>query len=476
MKRTFFVALAALLSVAIVATPVTTDALTVKNLKLKKSGSFIRAAGKRAVVIKDKVRINQRLNVRKAIFSSRGDVKIKDTLRPTRDGEYNLGSPAKAWGTLFVDSITVGGTVDGVDVSDLSDDVDVLEAQPALPTDCSSDQIPSFNGTAWVCSDDSDTTYTAGSGLALSGTELSMKGTSYDNVVIVASSGGDYTTIQAAIDSITDASNNNEYLIWVAPGIYAEEITLDGYITLQGAGQELVLLGSTTTTDTTGIINIEGYGNEVRDLSISAYGPSYSTGIYSDTQVDIDNVTITATDPPGTAYGVYLDGAFATIKNSTFSIGDAVTAGYGVYADESSVTIKNTDISVRNALLATAVYGAFTTGGQYTITDSTLRGYGQGYGENCRGLHLDGATLTAQVRNSKVLADGCGTTDKGLWLVNGTAEVLHSVVQGDDDALDVDNSSTLNVGASQVDGTVSGTATCGQSYDGSYADLNASCS
>lgn len=40
---------------------------------------------------------------------------------------------------------------------------------------CSSGQVAKWDGTAWVCSDDTDTTYTAGSGLSLTGTEFSIQ-------------------------------------------------------------------------------------------------------------------------------------------------------------------------------------------------------------------------------------------------------------------------------------------------------------
>ena len=68
--------------------------------------------------------------------------------------------------------------------------------------------------------------------LSLSGTLLSLSGdaTSVDlsgvatpaNIIWVAKSSGDFTTVTAALASITDATSSNPYLIRIAPGIYQE--------------------------------------------------------------------------------------------------------------------------------------------------------------------------------------------------------------------------------------------------------------
>jgi FlaG/FlaF family flagellin (archaellin) len=42
-------------------------------------------------------------------------------------------------------------------------------------------------------------------------------GPQYTGVLIVAASGGDYTSIASAVNSISSPGNNSRYLVWVAP-------------------------------------------------------------------------------------------------------------------------------------------------------------------------------------------------------------------------------------------------------------------
>ena len=51
-----------------------------------------------------------------------------------------------------------------------------------------------------------------------------------DQVVTVAKAGGQYTSIQSAIDSIIDAASDKIYTVLVYPGEYDEAITLSNYV------------------------------------------------------------------------------------------------------------------------------------------------------------------------------------------------------------------------------------------------------
>lgn len=61
----------------------------------------------------------------------------------------------------------------------------------------------------------------------------------YDNVIVVAKSGSDYTSIKDAIDGITDNSITNRYTILVAPGVYLENNPIYGkeYVTVKSLGK-----------------------------------------------------------------------------------------------------------------------------------------------------------------------------------------------------------------------------------------------
>lgn len=104
-------------------------------------------------------------------------------------------------------------------------------------------------------------------------------GAAYKNVVIVAKSGGEYTSIQAALDSITDASESNPYLVWVAPGVYTELVTMKAYVDIEGSGElttKITFVGWTTAT-------VQAASNaELRFLTVE------STGGGSDSAIAID--------------------------------------------------------------------------------------------------------------------------------------------------------------------------------------------
>ena len=117
---------------------------------------------------------------------------------------------------------------------------------------------------------------------------------------------GDYTTIKAAINAITDASVSKPYTIFVYPGIYPEDnpITLKPYVSLIGIGGAAATTISANNVDSNLIVlDVAG---QMQGLTFSgatgASGIYYSSGASAaailDTAVGncLTGVTVTGTD------------------------------------------------------------------------------------------------------------------------------------------------------------------------------------
>ncbi len=80
------------------------------------------------------------------------------------------------------------------------------------------------------------------------------------NVVNVAKSGGNYTSVQDALNNIT-ATANERYLIRVAPGVYTSTVDLESYVDIEGSSEEITILrglGGNTFTITDGTVRASG--------------------------------------------------------------------------------------------------------------------------------------------------------------------------------------------------------------------------
>ncbi len=125
---------------------------------------------------------------------------------------------------------------------------------------------------------------------------------SMNNTVTVAKSGGDFTDLQKAIDSITDASLENPYLIVIGPGRYKVEktITMKPWVSITGSGQKVTTLWGNIGSDSaeTAAI-IQGASDvELSNITIANLGLSssfdYATGLfcYGVTNVILKNVGV----------------------------------------------------------------------------------------------------------------------------------------------------------------------------------------
>jgi pectin methylesterase-like acyl-CoA thioesterase len=166
------------------------------------------------------------------------------------------------------------------------------------------------------------------------------------NVIIVAKSGGQYTDVKTAIDSISDAGPGNPYLVYIGPGAYTvtSPIQLKAYVTVMGSGRDATLLkGAVSSDNKFDSAVIRGASNAtLTQLSVENIGgDDRSIGIYNNGDSPVlDDIAVTAS---GGVYNsaIYSEFSSPTITNvsATASGGDTVYSVYSVNAAEVSPPI-----------------------------------------------------------------------------------------------------------------------------------------
>ncbi len=303
-------------------------------------------------------------------------------------------------------------------------------------------------------------------------------GGAFENVIVVAKSGGDYSSVAAALNSISNPSSGNRYLVYVAPGTYTEADLVDvkPYVHLQGAGPNVTVISSTRSDSSAGasaatvkvqdrgrLSDLTVYNDATSNTAIAVYMGGDAT---RDTLMD--NVVAKARGAGGSNhYAVLLRDAEPTIHRSLLMATGAVGFGSAINA-----ALGHTDADGNNE--------------QPLITDSTLVG-GEDDVINCStgtgtgyALHL--TRSSPSIRNSEL----CGDYRAVLVATSGFPTIEHSLVRtsSNNSAFLVENNSGIASFAASRLGYFSGrlqtgggnTPRCVVSYDfGTFNELTILC-
>lgn len=155
-----------------------------------------------------------------------------------------------------------------------------------------------------------------------------------ENRIVVAASGGDFTSIQAAIDSVTPSAAN-PVVIDVMPGVYSENVQMKSYMHLKGAGSDTTFIhtpdnpGATSDKERSAILMDQLTSVMVSGFTL--YGGDINLG-----------------DPQTGVFGIYDDGSSPTILNMAvkgFQLGGFPVGETGIYSRNGSPVIRNNEIS-----------------------------------------------------------------------------------------------------------------------------------
>ena len=257
----------------------------------------------------------------------------------------------------------------------------------------------------------------------------------WENVVIVAKSGGDYTSVATALSEITP-SESSRYLVFVAPGTYEETELCEvmPYVHLKGSGQNATVITSARSGATPGTdgATVRLYDNaRISECTIGNTGSSsnFGIGVWSfeatrDAEIFSTNIAVTGVNAAGN-YAVYLSDSEPTIKCCSLSATGAL--GFGT-----SVNAALGCVNVAAGFPQPLILDSYLLGG-FSVSDNTGTGIGMQLSSaapeirNCviegghRGITQTVAGTT-RVRNSQIQASS--TTDAFLLETTGSGQIL----------------------------------------------------
>ena len=241
---------------------------------------------------------------------------------------------------------------------------------------------------------------------------LSFSANSAERQIVVAASGGDFTTIQDALASI-EPTIDNPYVIDVMPGKYrVRNAEMKSYVHLRGAGRNVTTI-SHYGTPATDVLTLVG----LQDVTISGFtflgdGSPFS-GIFGNGLHISDSTNVTVKD--NTFDHLYQDiyitaGNNHIIKNNIFN-----DANYGIVMYLGEALISN------NQFTGMISRGINSTGSPVITGNVITNSYGVG-------IYLAGERDVAPVVSGNTITGNTGNAIECRYLVDPTATITGNVI------------------------------------------------
>lgn len=183
------------------------------------------------------------------------------------------------------------------------------------------------------------------------------------NVVTVAKAGSQFINPVAAMNSITDASATNPYLLLIAPGQYTLTSTLKmrEYVDVTGSGENVTLL--------TGAIS----GNVFDENSAIVKGAMHAT---------LSNLSIKNTGGHQYSFGIHTTGlgVLARLQQLTISVTGGSTMNAGVLNSSSSPNMSEVNVAVSGGVNNIGIYNISSSSPYMTGVNALVSGGGTNRG------------------------------------------------------------------------------------------------
>ena len=296
----------------------------------------------------------------------------------------------------------------------------------------------------------------------------------YANVVVVAKSGGDFPDPIAALNSITDASATNPYLLKVMPGIYdlgSAALFMKEYVDIEGSGETITIMRSAVSNANSGpfLGTLNGANNaEVRFLSVVNTGVGERViAIMNEGSASRFLQVSAAVSGGDYCYAVYNRSAAPVMRNFTASATGGAVYVTAVMNMMSSVTMINVTATASASASTQYVFGVYNIGDQTTTStmDNVAVAASGGwfaYGVDNYTSYFNTDAVVSIMRNVAISASSTGLA---TGIFNSTAcPVLRNVTvaaNGSSGSCGIENNSAAPVLTSVSAAAIAGSSSIG---------------
>ncbi len=266
------------------------------------------------------------------------------------------------------------------------------------------------------------------------------------NVVSVAKQNGDFSSPIAALDSISDASASNPYLVVIAPGIYDlgnETLTLKPFVNVQGSGKDVTIVRTQSNVEDTSTVRLVE-NSTLAHLTIINDGNPATTGRTYGVVAEGENFRllsckIHAQNPSFFAVGFAMDGTQSDRVDGVLDDVEVIVSGdfdrglgrfdNSTFAGGSVLTVRNSHFKVTSTGTAISALGLRITDSKLLVSDTLIELLSAGTGisnsdgeddiyqnifivsdaDNARALSGAGSGFRPTIENSHIKLTGAGS-------------------------------------------------------------------
>ena len=284
------------------------------------------------------------------------------------------------------------------------------------------------------------------------------------NVVRVAKSGGDFTSVVAALNSVQSAAETNPYLIFIGPGDYnlgTQSLSIPSFVNIVGSGPEVTRLkgtvGSVSGTVQEGLFvvtgknRLSGFSLENADSLLSSAGIVNDGGI-----LVLDDMNIKVSNGAGdfaSALRNFSDGLLS-ISDSTLMVeGGSASTNSGVRNIQSVLELNNSRVLIDGGVGAQVGIYAFSARSNLVSVDLQVTGGGRQSGVTSISSFFNAEGTRINIESGAGDQFGTTTSNGVTNLVNVGVNLIGGANQTGVQSDGVARSDLNNVGIQLIDAT-----------------------